>query len=551
MASSLRRPRFGSAGHGGVASYVLHCRRVAQKQAGAAAVDVDEPDADGEAGCDGIGDGSTGGSIARASGMGMHKKSEAHNGGNDDQAMDQCINLLGDHLKTFRDMCLRADALVAESSEGRAAAAAAAASSATCSSSKSQPDEIPPQLLRVVRFFRHKWPPLKRALLRPPEPLPRAQQQEGGGKSSEAVHVIEVGSPALRLRLARALHARGMLSLAEVDELAAALERQQQEEELSSEKGGGVINESPTKRRKLDDDNVLAARLRLALSRLPSDAGPSMTKRGEGDAIGSNTNTSSIDKARKGMRYARSGLSEWEIRWNENTARNGDGSARTSTAVSSSACPSPHDVADWALTAFTGIVLANGIDHRPGRTGGVGSGVKLQSADDSNLEQALAAILLPPTHLADNKTGRECISPLARAARHKIESYLSPAMVEDITDVHILSLTRLFAQAPYEEVVKNILAKSIVDCSKRSGGVGLQQLSKLVASYIALVESDMVVTVEGLEATLKETIVVENGGEGRDHSSAAAGSEVSSNNKKERALCFLDALLQTAKFLRL
>ena len=531
MTSSLRRPRFGSAG--GVASYVLHCRRVAQQQADAAGVDVDEPNAEK--------------AVGHGIGTSIHaEKSAAHTGSNDgSHTMDQCIDLLGDHLKTFRDMCLRADALAAESSEGAAVAA---------STSKAQPDEIPPQLLRVVRFFRHKWPPLKRALLRPPEPLSRAQQQGGDGKSLGAV-IIEVGSPALRLRLARALHARGMLSLAEVDELAAALEWQQREQ--VSEKAEGVMDiiddddASPTKKRKLDndDDDMLAARLRMALSRLPSDAGPVSTKSGGGGSIGGNTSASSIEKARKGMRYARTILSEWESRWNNIT--DGGGSA-----VNSSACPSPWDVADWALTAFTGIVLANGIDFCPSCTGLVGSGVKFQP-DDSNLEQSLAALLLPPTSRADSKSH----SPLARAVRAKIETYLSPAMVNDLTDVHLLSLSRLFACAPFEEVVKNILVKSIVDCSKRSGGVGLQNLSKLLASYIALVESDIaVVGIEGLEATLKEMILEKHDEEKVDSAAAgasaagaaAAGSDGGNNKKrKERALCFLDAIIQTAKFLRL
>ena len=223
-----------------------------------------------------------------------------------------------------------------------------------------------------------------------------------------------------------------------------------------------------------------------------------------------------------------------------------------------SACPSPWDVADWALTAFTGIVLANGIDYDSSRTGWVGGGVKFQ-ADDSNLEQSLAALLLPPTSRADSKTD----SPLARAVRVKLETYLSPSMVNDLTDVHLLSLSRLFACAPFEEVVKYILVKSIVDCSKRSGGVGLQNLSKLLASYIALVESDIpVLGIEGLEATLKEMILEKHDGREKVVSAAAgasaaaaaaaaAGSDGNNKKRKERALCFLDAMIQTAKFLRL
>jgi len=527
--ASLRRPRFGSAGAGGVASYVLHCRRFAQQQADAAALGTDGPDEvaagsrSSNADNDAYGIGSGGGSTTGAGGI---KRSGANSGSNDEQPMDQCIELLGDHLKTFRDMCLRADAIATES------AAAAAASS--------PPDEIPPQLLRVVRFFRIRWPPLKRALLRPPERLP----EEGGDASSAAV--VEVGSPALRLRLARALHARGLLSLAEVDELAAALERRQ---EQASKRREGVIDidgdESPTKKRKLEngddsgnaeDDDLLAARLRLALSRLPSDAGPTSTSMKIGGGSGSGNTSASTEKARRGMRYAKTVLLEWEMRWNA-TGSIADGKANNSTA-----CPSPREVADWALTAFTGIVLANGIDHRPGRTGGVGQ------PDESKLEQTLGIILLPA--LSDKKESANT-SPLAWATRNKIRTFLSPAMVNDLTDVHLLSLSRLLSYAPYEQVVKFVLFDSIVACSKRSGGVGLQQLSKLVATYLSLVGSD-IVDIQGLEATLKESIREKYGkkaGDDRQDTQAAAAS--SDMKREERAVCFLDAMLQTAKFLRL
>ena len=519
--ASLRRPRFGSAGSGGVASYVRHCRRLAQQEADAAALGVDGPEAEeAAAGTDAHNDADVHG-IGSGGAGGIKRRPDANSGDNDEQPMDQCIELLGDHLKTFRDMCLRADAIAAESESGGANAAAA----------PSQPDEIPPQLLRVVRFFRIRWPPLTRALLRPPERLP----EEGGDASVSSAAVVEVGSPALRLRLARALHARGLLSLAEVDELAVALERRQ--EQASKRREGGIDNvdgdeESPTKKQKLEhgdgsgdaeDDDLLAARLRLALSRLPSDAGPATSTKiggGGGAGGGSSGNTSaSTDKARRGMRYAKTVLLEWELRWNA--------PGRSSNENQSTACPSPDVVADWALTAFAGIVLANGIDHRPGRPGGVGQ------PDESNLEHSLAAKLLPAPR--DGARESANTSPLAWASSKKIQMYLSPAMVDDLTDVHLLSLSRLLAYAPYEQVVKSVLLESIVACSKKSGGVGLQQLSKLVATYLSLVGSD-IVDLQGLGATLKESI---------------REKQEPDEEERRRALCFLDAMLQTAKFLLL
>ena len=162
--------------------------------------------------------------------------------------MDQCISLLAPHLAAFREQSC-ADAENASFSSGAGAPAGDA-------------DEIPPQLLRVARFFRWRWEPLKRALLRPPT------ASVSTGASGQIDDMVEVGSARHRLRLARALHARGLLSLAEVDGLASSIERQENgdnhRDNSANESGddGDGSNHS---------GNDLTARLRLALSRLPAD----------------------------------------------------------------------------------------------------------------------------------------------------------------------------------------------------------------------------------------------------------------------------------------
>jgi hypothetical protein len=64
-----------------------------------------------------------------------------------DPPMERCISLLEPHLAAFRMSCDNNDS--------------------NNSVNDAPKDEVPPQLLRVARFFRWRWEPMRRAVLRP------------------------------------------------------------------------------------------------------------------------------------------------------------------------------------------------------------------------------------------------------------------------------------------------------------------------------------------------------------------------------------------------
>jgi len=447
----------GSSGEGGstssVATFVLHCQRrralgrlradLGDESSGHDDDNDDHDDVQVVAINQGVGNGS--GSGTKGSTV------------TDEPSMEQCVSLLAPHLAVFRQQSC-ADT---ENASG-------AAGSASSSSANGGSDEIPPQLLRVARFFRWRWEPLKRALLRPPvtttaaaaSSTAAAASAASSGRNADAV--IEVGSARHRLRLARALHGRGLLSLAEVDGLASAIKRQEREDNRFGNHMGNSNDHSEGG----SDISDLTARLRLALSRLPSDA--------SGDGVGTST-----DRAKRGLRYAKSVLAEWRER-SIILTRSDDKSDSTGKTD----CPSPEEVADWSLTAFTGIVLTNGIDgHCRNR-----QGVQF-TTDDSDVESSFASVLLDRGTEPDNgvPTGKQ--GNLGLAIDEKIRAFLSPDHIDDLTEIHLLSLSRLLSHAP-SRIVEDYLAESITLCSQQRGGVGMKQLPKLIASYLSLVGTE-------------------------------------------------------------
>mmetsp|Transcript_12874 Transcript_12874/g.27273 ORF Transcript_12874/g.27273 Transcript_12874/m.27273 type:complete len:550 (+) Transcript_12874:45-1694(+) len=454
----------GSSGEGGstssVATFVLHCQR--RRALGRLRADLgDESSGHDDDNDDhdqvqvvtinqGVGNGAGGGT----------KGSTA----TDEPSMEQCVSLLAPHLAVFRQQSC------ADTENASGAAAGTGGGSASSSSANGGSDEIPPQLLRVARFFRWRWEPLKRALLRPPvtttaaaaSSTAAAASAASSGRNADAV--IEVGSARHRLRLARALHGRGLLSLAEVDGLASAIKRQEREDNRfgnhmgnsndHSEGGSGISD--------------LTARLRLALSRLPSDASD--------NGVGTST-----DRAKRGLRYAKGVLAEWRERSIIPTSTRSDDK---SDSTGKTDCPSPEEVADWSLTAFTGIVLTNGIDgHCRNR-----QGVQF-TTDDSDVESSFASFLLDRGTDPDSGVPAGKQLNLGLAIDEKIRAFLSPDHIDDLTEIHLLSLSRLLSHAPYR-IVEDYLAESITLCSQQRGGVGMKQLPKLIASYLSLVGTE-------------------------------------------------------------
>jgi len=395
---------------------------------------------------------------------------------NAEESMEQCIALLAPHLAAFREKCLTAPGIATGGKNSRSASVG---------------DEIPPQLLRVARFFRWRWGPLKRALLRPAE-APSSSGSTGDVSNAIDGSVVEVGSIRLRLRLARALHSRGLLSLAEVDVLAASIDRGDVHDD--------GMDASPSKKRKLNSDGspvenssgLLTSRIRLALSRLPSD----VNVRSDSSGVRSGVKS---DKAKRGIRYAEAVLAEWV---EERQKRNKTGG--TNNVSASSDCPSPQDLADWCLTTFTAVVLANGVDYKKYSSSGGSKqqkqgGVAHFKADGGNVELSLASIMLEET------------TELGLAIEGKIRAFLSPQLIDDLNEIHLLSLARLLCharQVRHRDLVIDYFAGSAILCSHQSGGVGMQHLPKIIASYLSLAVDvpDESISIPAFEESIRASI---------------------------------------------
>jgi len=513
--SSLRRPRFdvpgdGAEGRGGprgpsLASYALLCRR--------RLLDDDHGNADlpdGEV-LDVVSDeGSSVSSEARAGGGGGPDASTT--GGDSGLDMSRCVSLLAPHLAAFRDGCR------------------------TVESGVPAEDEVPPQLLRVARFFRWRWEPLKRALLRSAcadddDDDDCGDQGYKGDSGGALAGTVEIGA-AYRLRLANALRAGGLLSLAEVDGLAASFKRRggregarrQRHSKVVEEDGAVMMDGSPSKKRRIvqehdDDENwkdsSLRSRLRMALSRLPSEASHCR------DVSGSS-------RAKKGLRYADSVLKEWRDghRSHQSSGGNDDGAMPF--------LPSADDVADWALTAFAGVVLANGIDYQRCRGGDDSDPGATAISSYCDVEKELARMMLAPISSEGRPEGVRGSDGgrggLGLAIDARMMELMSPALVDDLSGIHSLTLARWFSYIP-ADVVEGYFASSISLCARECGIVGLMPLSKIAASYLGLVKAEL--RAPEFESRMRRKVLERSG----------------PNDEIERCIDFLDLVLRTVKFM--
>jgi hypothetical protein len=160
-------------------------------------------------------------------------------------------------------------------------------------------DNIPPQILRAIRYFPHKWTSLKRALLRPPS-------------------MDEFGS-AIRLKLARELYIQNMISTPEIRLLEQAID------ELKS--GRPKCNKRPR------DEYSIYEQLKMALTSLPLDI-VSLDK--------SNSDNAKITNS---VHHLKEVIHDY---------------CQYSPAPGDD-YPPPELVAEWSLQAFSSIIISSGI----------------------------------------------------------------------------------------------------------------------------------------------------------------------------------------------
>lgn len=165
---------------------------------------------------------------------------------------------------------------------------------------------IPPQLLRLVRFFTFKWVPIKRALLRNP------CKNEVGVTS--------------RLSLARELHDKNLIATAEFELL---------EQVIHSNEFIGTDSSDGASRKRKRVDIVLE--LKMVFSRIPLDEGNQCS-----------------------MRHLQATVNDYCHLIREYQSANGD-------CNECGDLPSRDQVSEWALMSFCGAVVSNGIDEPIGK----------------------------------------------------------------------------------------------------------------------------------------------------------------------------------------
>ena len=197
-------------------------------------------------------------------------------------SMDQCVAILEPHLEAFRLL----NQLETKDEQSTA-------------TTKFNEFEIPSQLLRLARFFKWRWAPIRKAILRP-----------------ASIEEIEIGSR-VRLQLAMALKCRGFIAIAELDELILSFRQDNDTDELDS------LENSPSDR------------IKAALLKLPIEASLSASS------------TSTLNAA---IRHIKPILKHYCL-----MADSEVGTKRESLL--------PSDVAELALVAFTGITTSRGLEN--------------------------------------------------------------------------------------------------------------------------------------------------------------------------------------------
>lgn len=386
-------------------------------------------------------------------------------------------------------------------------------------------DEVPPQIVRMARFFPWRWLPIKKALLRPPPIsllLTNTSEEENTRINHEMNHNLscaEVGI-AYRLRLARAAYKKGMLGRAEYESLLGACN-------TTFQKGGkrklGISDESDdglydkldgnihhSKRiNSSSSDSYLKERIRLALMRLPTDA-----------IIPENSMSA--------WHHVKEMLSECERHWQtvmmhrENDAKreenersqqlNGPkakeqfytddddlGSKPSSKGESS---VTPDEVAEWALTSWTALLISQGLDparpmHDPnpplrcGNRGIININNTSIGETASKIEKQFAFLLsnrpsesFKPKTFDRSRSHHSCHKFLTSAVTNRIDELLSPSNIESLNGIHLLSLGRLFYQFASREEAERHILQSIIRCSFVGGLVGVSQLSRILAVFV-------------------------------------------------------------------
>jgi len=411
-------------------------------------------------------------------------------------SMEQCILLLESHLSGFQRNCHQkeGDKLRHSSDDGEKKRKRTKTYHTNLHSNnrednndediKDEDDEVPPQLLRLARFFHYRWIPIKRALLRP---VNNEQQHSTS---------VEVGLN-YRLRLAKACKKQGLVAAAEYEMLIASLNKMLPSNycginDDDDDVGNGGMNRKLLQSNGIigGEDNSLMDRVRLALLRLPTDTTITTSVA---------SSSSSQATATAAWRHVKEMILECCRHWEENdvtismllpsaaaASLEEEGAERYNGLLSKLGISK---VVDWALTSWTALLLSRGVDCFTAT-----SSFTL-TIGNNNINDPLSKIEIEFAGMLSNRssyiaTGNNNNDPnplklFATAVSNRINEILSYKHLKQLSGIHLLSLARLLATFHRRDDAEEHIMISIITCSTMKGGgmECLNPLSRLLAMY--------------------------------------------------------------------
>ena len=349
-------------------------------------------------------------------------------------SMEQCIILLEPSLKIFQSTCMKNDKAKHKKSkkkQNNKQVQQEVDDENIMNNEEIDDDEVPPQIIRVARFFPQRWLPTKRALLRAPPSL--LDDNDDGAPPN-----VEI-SLQYRLRLAKACVKKGLVAAAEYETLRRSIDIGIVSKKRKS--NNEDCDESKRYKTTEGEDCSLQERVKLSLIRLPTDA-----------VI--------PERSANAWRYVREMILECCTHWEKK-----EDSKREDLEVQDVELDAltPSQVADWALTSWTALLMSQGMDS------------------ETSIEKQMAILL------TDRSTANNLTLALTKAIETRINDLLSPEIISSLNGINLYSLGKLLASFEVAEDAEKHIILSVCKCSIR--GVGLEQLARLLAVYTSCISS--------------------------------------------------------------
>ena len=420
-----------------------------------------------------------------------HRKGNNNNReGSNEPSMEQCILLLESHLAGFQKSCRqKEDKLQYQSTGGEGKKKKRKKVHHASEQQQLLPtslnginnrdgddiaeddDEVPPQLLRLARFFHYRWLPIKRALLRPV----KQSTDTTSNNQQESTSSVEVGLK-YRLRLAKACWKYGLVAAAEYEMLMASLNKVLEPScsNINNDFNGGMECKSQNGV-DCDKENLLE-RVRLAFLRFPTDA-----------TISSSFTTSSSSQATAtaAWRHVKEMILECCRYWEKENVTD---STLLTSSENYNELISKHgisDVVDWALTSWTALLLSQGVDCFAATTSSTTVAMSSNNDTMSKIEKEFASVLSNRSHSIGNDNDVNPFLLFAIAVSNRINEILTYSHLKQMSGIHVMSMARLLAMFYSREHAEEYIITSIIKCSsvKSRGMDCADSLSRLLAVY--------------------------------------------------------------------